>query len=61
VLHAIRLLSREIDVDLALLGCPSVAGLGHEFICPADSLVPGESRWGGVSSPEPLTEEFSAS
>lgn len=61
VLQAIRLLSREIDVDLALLGCPSVARLDHEFICPADSLAPGESKWGGASVPQPLTEEFSAS
>lgn len=59
--HALRLLSREIDVDLALLGCPAVAGLNHEFICPAAGLAPGASRWEGVSAPEPLTEEFSVS
>ncbi|ANN78618.1 alpha-hydroxy acid oxidase [Bordetella flabilis] len=41
VLHALRLLSREIDVDLALLGCPDVAQLGPHHLCRADTPAVG--------------------
>lgn len=59
--HALHLLSREIDVDLALLGCPAAARLDAGYICPADGLAPGESRWSAAPAPQPLTEELSAS
>lgn len=33
VVHALTLLQREIDVDLALLGCPDIARLSPDFLC----------------------------
>ena len=33
VIHALTLLQREIDVDLALLGCPDIALLSPDFLC----------------------------
>lgn len=33
VVHALTLLQREIDVDLALLGCPDIALLSPDFLC----------------------------
>jgi L-lactate dehydrogenase (cytochrome) len=41
VLHALRLLARELDIDLALLGCPDVAQLGPHFLCRADMPATG--------------------
>ncbi|WP_427183318.1 alpha-hydroxy acid oxidase [Bordetella bronchialis] len=52
VAHALELLRREIDVDLALLGCPDVAGLGQDFLCRAD--VPAWApALGPASAPAP--------
>ncbi|RXN88230.1 alpha-hydroxy-acid oxidizing enzyme [Achromobacter aloeverae] len=39
VAHALGLLAREIDVDLALLGCPDVRGLGPHYLCRAGDPV----------------------
>jgi len=35
VAHALALLRREIDVDLALLGCPDVRALNRDYLVPA--------------------------
>lgn len=35
VAHALNLLRREIDVDLALLGCPDIGELDRSFLAPA--------------------------
>lgn len=35
VAHALALLKREIDVDLALLGCPDVRELNRDYLVPA--------------------------
>ncbi|HVR54344.1 MAG TPA: alpha-hydroxy acid oxidase, partial [Pseudorhodoferax sp.] len=37
--QALALLRREIDVDLALLGCTDVAALGPEWLCRAASVL----------------------
>lgn len=36
--HALTLLRREIDVDLALLGCPDVGSLSPDYLTPAPPL-----------------------
>lgn len=45
--HALALLRREIDVDLALLGCPDVAALDRSYLCRADTVP----DWRGSPSP----------
>ncbi|CAM3939347.1 (S)-mandelate dehydrogenase [Bordetella tumbae] len=42
VAQALALLTREIDVDLALLGCPDIADLNPAYLCRADLPVSTE-------------------
>lgn len=41
VIKALSLLKKEIDVDLALLGCPTVGGLGRGYLV-RDGELPGD-------------------
>ncbi|CAM3479222.1 alpha-hydroxy acid oxidase [Paracidovorax anthurii] len=42
--HALALLRREVDTDLALLGCPDVAALGPDYLCRAATVLPASER-----------------
>ncbi|VFR28645.1 L-lactate dehydrogenase [plant metagenome] len=44
VAHALALLRRELDVDMALLGCPDVARLGPAYLCRAHRPVPMQAQ-----------------